>query len=114
MNKTYGEIAREALNILDCDGWAKCRHITSTGAHCVGGAVNIAMFGKPSWRLHGEDEGFYDHLLCKIKESSDLPFVRSMGDGSVRTATDIIWWHDSPWVEEADVRVVLGKIAAEG
>lgn len=51
MNYDIRQAAQEAIAIIDRDGWTK-GYLTNaiTGAHCIGGALNIALHGYGSDR----------------------------------------------------------------
>lgn len=132
MKETYAQAARAALEILNRDGWCK-RALTlhgsfpaapyREGSHCIGGAVNIAMFGNDMW--HGDSsyllsrtgpgDDLYAVLAGKIRElypelaGDAMPLARYRSQDTALIAR----WNNHPGISEADVRQVLEKIAAE-
>lgn len=125
--KTDAEIAREALEILDADGWCKgALTMISTpwnpdwdykaGSHCIGGAVNLAMWQQAGWHVAGD--GFYARLANLIREQypeyvSTHSLVLSFRDApSLKDIAFIADWNNAPERTEADVRRILEKMAA--
>src|SRR5215469_7303713 len=123
--KTHAQIAREALTILDRDGWNKgalCAEQTDleqsrswyqnqpqnlrVGSHCIGGAVNIALSGDRSWLESEYGDEFYQHLASKIREL----FPDRYKHDSNEDIWSIAMWNNHPATTEQDVRTVLEKI----
>jgi hypothetical protein len=131
MVKTDAEIAREALNILDRDGWCQGMltmdfpWVTSQfrlGSHCLGGAVNLAMYGHDRWynreapdSIAVDDDGyaFYLKVAAKVRELHPdwkSPITAYPVDESPLLIPCLLaFWNND--VTESDVRTVLEKIA---
>jgi hypothetical protein len=116
------QVAREALGILDRDGWCKWMTtvrpgaiITAEGAlvsfpegsHCLGGAMNLILTGcAEQWC---ENAAAYDAAVGVIKEQyplkwDDLDDLPSVGI--------ITFFNDLEDTAEEDVRRILEKLAA--
>lgn len=104
------EIAREALAVLDRDGWAKS-YLTSpsTQEHCIAGAWNLAHHKTSMWAA---DIGYLSPLADAIKaQYPEYAPVRILNDKS-SLAYFIAKWNNRAETSEADVRQVLEKLAA--
>ena len=125
MDKTPAQVACDALDVLDRDGW--CRHTTTwpplggrsglypVGAHCMGGLINIAACGADDWK--GDLIGIYEVVRDKIREmygwelpEDMVPGLCGLLHGGV-TVRYVATWNDLE-ASEADVRAVLEKLAA--
>lgn len=129
--KTHAQIARDALDILDRDGWAKGALTMVSGmeryeflagvagSHCIGGAVNLAMSGDDDWLMDACATEFYDHMLKVIKmlfpgeDENEMPWKLFSQSFDRHASIGIIaQWNNNPGTTQDDVRVVLEKIAA--
>jgi hypothetical protein len=123
-------IAREALAILDRDGWNKGAvtlselgaglgytngerfHTSYThypvGSHCIGGAWNLALHGADTWdtRLPELYQPLVDILQAEWPERTIDGYDRN------HLSWVIAYWNNHPRTTEADVRRVLEKLAA--
>lgn len=114
------ETARKALEILDRDGWCQ-GEITWTGilggrgdilkfklgSHCLGGVWNLAVTSETTW-LSGERAHYYAPLITVLREQYPEHF----------SDNDRLWdiiprVNDAASTTEADIRVILEKLAAK-
>lgn len=123
-DKTSAQVAREAIAVLDRDGWGKGATTISVpsyssvgmpGAHCLGGAINIAVKGSAIWIPYTTDPEYaaccrhYEVVAAKIRERyPDFPHD-PFQDTDVFLLTS---WNDADGTTEHDVRGVLEEIAA--
>lgn len=124
MKKTVPQLAREALEVLDQDGW--CKGSTSLslhqvllgnntylpGSHCLGGAWNKACYGSPAFRGFAF-AGIYEPLLEVILEQH--PEVARINDANPGwdSASLVTFFNDYSTTTETDVRSILEKLAAK-
>lgn len=134
VDKTLPEIARDALDVLDRDGWCRGatlkRHSTAPdmyadlygevypeGSHCIAGLLNMSMWGNSEWHLAGSD--IYRVVGEKIQElyGWENPHTYDEDDDPTFAFTVytslITSWNDKS-AKEPDVRAVLEKLAADG
>jgi hypothetical protein len=109
------ETAREALRVLDRDGWCKGSlsynssppgGVYPGGSHCLGGAWNIADHGTVLWDTScpGTYEPVADVIRAQYPQySSDVSEAPCL----------IMWMNDADPTTEADVRAILEKLAAD-
>ncbi len=118
------EIAREALRILDRDGWNK-GYLTYTsvswddgesvraGSHCIGGAWNLALHGDSRWVLAPRGgmtillSEPYELLAEAIREQ--YPAYTPYPYDAINLIAE---WNNDPATTEDDVRAILEKLAA--
>ena len=128
--KNTADIARDALAVLDSDGWCK-NHLTFSeiaslyagsglplpwqiGSHCIGGAVNIAMHEDACW---GDEHAFYAELAEVIRQQYPeyVPPVSCSGTREV-PVTDVYYiatWNNAQDRTGEEVRRILEKLAAK-
>ena len=129
--KNTADIARDALAVLDSDGWCK-DYLTFSdmsaslyagngnplpwqiGSHCIGGAVNIAMHEDACW---DDEHAFYAELAEVIRQQYPeyVPPV-SWSGGRVVPVTDVYYiatWNNAKDRTEEEVRRILEKLAAK-
>ena len=131
MDFSPARTAREALEVLDRDGWCKgsvtlyrnspykimiigygspdniidpASFSYPDGSHCLGGAWNIALCGKPSF-LKDCDEA-YEPLISVIL--AQYPEIAETG---LNRTSVILHFNDRAGTSEDDVRAILEKIA---
>jgi hypothetical protein len=109
------EIAREALRVLDRDGWCKgslqYRNRENMprypqGSHCLGGAWNIAHHGDPWW-ANNDCGNVYEPVADVIKAQ----YPEQLSAVVLEAPSLIMWLNDAPTTTEADVRAILEKLA---
>lgn len=123
------EIARKALKVLDEDGWCKgsvnlnknspftllitdgagtlldlSKSQYPNGSHCLGGAWNIALHGKPHFLKDQGDS--YEPLVLTI--FAQYPEIADLG---LDRLAAIMNFNDRSEITEDDVRAILEKIA---
>jgi hypothetical protein len=115
--KTVPEIARDALDLLDRDGWCKwaatmheqgigCRQYRK-GAHCLGGALSMAYGATADmWTC---PQAVYQRVADLIGEQ--YPEWQEWKAGFPVVCT-ITAFNDHEDTTEADVRRILEKLAA--
>jgi hypothetical protein len=96
--------ARAALDVLRADGWCKYALVDDNGAHCAGGALNMAHHGDWWWQLstlHAEP------LAALIR--AEYPAYDDPG----RSACSVIaMWNNAPDRTWEQVEAIFEKLAA--
>lgn len=133
-NASVPDIAREALEILDRDGWNKGSLTRlsdegvppawlayKTGSHCIAGAWNLAQHGHEGWDLNGVNYfPLYDMIKAQWPEyrsvnaeryAEMLLVVPGLRISSF-IACFIADWNNAVETTETDVRTILEKLAA--
>ena len=105
------EKAREALEILNKNGWCKGATTNLTdpryprNSHCLGGAWNLALYESDMWMSNDIP---YRVLASLILEQYPDRGVAA-GDPAAYNVTE---FNDHPHTTEDDVRSILEKLAA--
>lgn len=114
--------AREALDILDRDGWNKGALTVITpdgmtyygkypeGSHCIGGAWNLALTGRSDWAM--DHTAAYLPLAAKIADMFPAYGNTETETGSYLVMNFIARWNNDKDTTEEDVRAVLGKLCS--
>jgi hypothetical protein len=124
------EIATEALGLLETDGWVKGALGGPGERHCIGGALNLAMYGSEFWPFYGSEERekampVYARTraaIMRIDPGADQR-VKDCPSCVVVGVTDAAHVHDTAYIAHwnnhrdttwAETRDVLCKLAETG
>jgi hypothetical protein len=111
--------ARAALEVLTRDGWNQgaltwVKEIGPEyreGSHCIGGAVNMVTYGCDEWNTTAEP--VYQEIR-KVIEAQYPEFTSARPTRqSIHDILFIATWNNDENTTEADVRLVLEKVAAK-
>lgn len=124
------ETARKALEILDLDGWNKGNvarpyvsvvHGYRANSHCIGGAWNMALSGRPRWLrdmtvyeplVQMIREQYPDFYLAPVRYTANTAAMPASVSPAATNVSFISAWNDTMSTTEADVRAILEKLAA--
>jgi hypothetical protein len=120
MSRPVPQVAAEALEILERDGWCKgtvssppimvylSPVLARPGSHCLGGAVNLAARGAPEcWA--DEDPCLAAAARVIAEQYPEIP--ASLGEGP--PARLVTYFNDRADTTYPDVRRILEKLAVQ-